>query len=318
MDRPGNRRLAARRSQTRVKTAGFWEEFRTRVRAINPDAYLVGEIWDDASDWLNRGDRFDAAMNYIFAGKTLAFAAGRRIDPAHAEGLDYPIVPPIDAAEYGETIESLAGALPEQTTLTNFNLLGSHDTARSLTVAGGDVDSVVLAALLMFTHPGAPCVYYGDEIGMTGGREPASRGSFLWRPRRVVEPPDSRRIPQPDCTPPQPSDAATRLVPARSHTAGVEPLCLHSRNRPGTIPHSGQCGRGSRRHYFAPNRRCRAIRVTVGFRQGRDRWREDADHSSRPIRSCRTPDALIDPGATRPSRSRVPFRTSHPCRRLRR
>jgi glycosidase len=166
-----------------ITTPGFWEEFRTRVRAVNPDAYLVGEIWDDASDWLNRGDRFDAAMNYVFAGKTLAFVAGDRINPEYAEGVDYPIVPPVDAAEYGDAMEASLALYPEHTTRSNFNLLGSHDTARSLTVAGGDVDSVILAALLMLTHPGAPCVYYGDEIGMTGGREPASRGAFPWDDR---------------------------------------------------------------------------------------------------------------------------------------
>ena len=166
-----------------ITTDGFWEEFRSRVRAVNPDAYLVGEIWDDASDWLNRGDRFDAAMNYVFAGKTLAFVAGGRINPEYAEGVDYPIVPPVDGAEYGDAMEALMTLYPEHTTRSNFNLLGSHDTARSLTVAGGDVDSVILAALLMLTHPGAPCVYYGDEIGMTGGREPASRGAFPWDDR---------------------------------------------------------------------------------------------------------------------------------------
>jgi glycosidase len=163
-----------------ITTAGFWEEFRTRVRAINPDAYLVGEIWGEATAWLNRGDRFDAAMNYLFAGKTLAFVAGDRVDPGLSDHVDYPISPPIDASEYGETMEALLALYPDHTTRSNFNLLGSHDTARSLTVVGGDVDSVVLAAVLLFTHPGAPCVYYGDEVGMTGGKEPESRGSFPW------------------------------------------------------------------------------------------------------------------------------------------
>ncbi|MDH3307788.1 MAG: glycoside hydrolase family 13 protein, partial [Acidimicrobiia bacterium] len=62
-----------------ITTPGFWEEFRTRVRSINPDLYIVGEIWDDASDWISRGDRFDATMNYLFAGHTLAFTAGSRV-----------------------------------------------------------------------------------------------------------------------------------------------------------------------------------------------------------------------------------------------
>jgi glycosidase len=163
-----------------ITTTGFWEEFRARVRAVNPTAYLVGEIWGDATDWLSPSGRFDAAMNYVFAGRTLAFVAGGRIDPRLAEGVDYPITPSIDASTYGEAIEELLALYPEHTTRSSFNLLGSHDTARSLSVAGGDVDSVILAALLLFTHPGAPCLYYGDEIGMTGGREPGSRGSFPW------------------------------------------------------------------------------------------------------------------------------------------
>ena len=163
-----------------ITTTGFWEEFRARVRAVNPAAYLVGEIWGDATDWLSPSGRFDAAMNYIFAGKTLAFVAGGRIDPRLADGVDYPVTPSIDARTYGEAIEEQLASYPDHTTRSSFNLLGSHDTARSLSVAGGDVDSAVLAALLLFTHPGAPCVYYGDEIGMTGGREPASRGSFPW------------------------------------------------------------------------------------------------------------------------------------------
>lgn len=163
-----------------ITTPGFWEEFRYRVRAVNPDAYLVGEIWGDASEWITRGDRFDATMNYLFTGKTLAFVAGDRIDAAFAKGVDYPLKPAINAAEYGDTIEWLLSLYPEGTNRANFNLLGSHDTARSLTVVGGDIDSVVLAALLMFTFPGAPCVYYGDEIGMTGGKDPESRSAFPW------------------------------------------------------------------------------------------------------------------------------------------
>ena len=163
-----------------ISTPGFWEEFRSRVRAVNPDAYLVGEVWGEATEWINRGDRFDAAMNYIFAGKTLAFVAGHRIDAELAKDVDYPVTPAIDAATYGDTMERLYGLYPEYTTRSSFNLLGSHDTARSLTVAGGDVNSILLAALLMFTYPGAPCVYYGDEIGMNGGQESESRGAFPW------------------------------------------------------------------------------------------------------------------------------------------
>lgn len=163
-----------------IKTRGFWEEFRSRVRSINPDAYLVGEVWGNATKWITKGDRFDAAMNYTFAGKTLAFVAGDRIDPQLAKGVDYPIKPAVDASEYATAVHRLLSLYPEHANRSNFNLLGSHDTARALTVAAGDVDSVVLAALLMFTFPGAPCVYYGDEVGMSGGKDPGSRGAFPW------------------------------------------------------------------------------------------------------------------------------------------
>ena len=67
-----------------IHTDGFWEEFRARVRAANPEAYLVGEIWSDAAEWVNNGTRFDAAMNYPLASAILSFVIGSRFDPATA------------------------------------------------------------------------------------------------------------------------------------------------------------------------------------------------------------------------------------------
>jgi cyclomaltodextrinase len=163
-----------------IKTDGFWEEFRTRVKAANPDAYLVGEIWDDAFDWIARGDRFDGTMNYLFAGYTLAFTAGRRIRPALASGANYPLTPALDGPAYRARIDELIASYPQQATAANLTLLGSHDTARILSLAAGDVESVTLATLLQFTFPGAPSIYYGDEIGMAGETDPACRGAFPW------------------------------------------------------------------------------------------------------------------------------------------
>lgn len=163
-----------------ITTTGFWEEFRERVKAHNPELYLVGEIWGDARRWIGDAGRFDGTMNYQFTGHTIAFTAGDRVDASVAEGLDYPVKPALDAAGYGAAIEALLALYPEETTEANLNLLGSHDTARVLTVAGGDVDSVVLAALLLFTFPGAPCIYYGDELGLAGGKDPENRGAFPW------------------------------------------------------------------------------------------------------------------------------------------
>ena len=163
-----------------ITTEGFWEEFRRRVRAINPDLYLVGEIWEDATDWITRGDRFDGTMNYIFGGRTIAFTAGDRVDTEVAAGLPFPVSPPLDAVGYGDAIEGLLALYPRYCHLANLNLLGSHDTARVLTVASDDVESVILSTLLNFTFPGAPSIYYGDEIGMSGGNDPGSRGAFPW------------------------------------------------------------------------------------------------------------------------------------------
>ena len=162
-----------------IRTEGFWEEFRQRVRARNPEAYLVGEIWDDATWWTSTGERFDGTMNYLLTGYNVSFAAGNRIDPDEARRLQYR-VETLDAAGYAAAVQGLTDAYPRHVLESHLNLLGSHDTARILTVAGGDAASVRLAALLTFTFPGAPCIYYGDEIGMTGGPDPGCRAGFPW------------------------------------------------------------------------------------------------------------------------------------------
>jgi glycosidase len=163
-----------------ITTAGFWEEFRSRVKAINPDLYIVGEIWTNASEFIAGGDRFDATMNYLFTAPTIAFAGGRSVVVEVAEGVPYEVTPPLDAGLYGDAMERLLGMYPEAATLANFNLLGSHDTPRFLTLAGGDRRAVSLGALLLFTFPGTPSIYYGDEVGLAGGRDPDCRRAFPW------------------------------------------------------------------------------------------------------------------------------------------
>jgi neopullulanase len=164
-----------------ITTPGFWEEFRERLRSVNPNLYFVSEIWEDASDWTNDGDRFDGTMNYWFGGAALGFAAGDRIVPEMVAGQPWEeFVRPLDAGSYRKVIEDILGSYSEEATRANLSLWSSHDTARVLSTAGGDLDSVRLAALLLFTFPGAPCLYYGEEIGMKGGPEPGSRGGFPW------------------------------------------------------------------------------------------------------------------------------------------
>lgn len=160
-----------------ITESGFWEEFRTRVKAINPSAYIVGEIWVDARQWLD-GSQFDGVMNYLFTAPTMAFCGGDRILREYVETPPYYPYPAIKAQEYQAQIEHLLNLYDWEITLTQLNLLASHDTARLLTIAGKDIKTVELCTLLLLTFPGAPSIYYGDEVGLEGGLDPDSRRSF--------------------------------------------------------------------------------------------------------------------------------------------
>jgi glycosidase len=160
-----------------IKEPGFWQEFRDRVKAINPEAYIVGEIWRDGRQWLD-GTQFDGVMNYWFAGVTIAYTGGDRILREHVQERDYDPYPAMDAETYAEKIQLLLHRYPWEIELTQLNLLASHDTARLLTLAGGDVDTVKLSNLLLMTFPGAPSIYYGDEVGLEGAIDPDCRRSF--------------------------------------------------------------------------------------------------------------------------------------------
>ncbi|MBD3881110.1 glycoside hydrolase family 13 protein [Phormidium tenue FACHB-886] len=160
-----------------INEPGFWQEFRDRVKGINPNAYIVGEIWRDARKWLD-GTQFDAVMNYPFTGATIAFTGGAHLNPEHIADRDYDAYPAIDAATYADRIQLLLHAYPWDIQLAQMNLLASHDTARLLTIANGDVETVKLATLMMMTFPGAPSIYYGDEVGLEGALDPDSRRSF--------------------------------------------------------------------------------------------------------------------------------------------
>lgn len=159
----------------------FWREFRRRVKRANPDAYIVGEIWGDARRWL-AGDQFDAVMNYLFTKACLGFFIGERgIDRSTIAGTGLDPVESLSAEGFAQAIDHLLGMYPWTATLAQLNLLDSHDTARFLSIARNDTSALRLAYLFQMTFPGAPCIYYGDEIGMVGGKnvEDARRG-FTW------------------------------------------------------------------------------------------------------------------------------------------
>ncbi len=162
-----------------IEDLEFWAEFRQRVRAVNPDAYLVAEIWNVAPEWL--GPRlFDATMNYPLAFAILGFAAGMHLDLSVAAGHTAvgAGLHPLDGHAFAQLLRELLAAYPAEHAAAQFNLLGSHDTPRVLALCGEDESSLRIATLLQMAMPGAPSIYYGDEIGMTGRADPDCRRSF--------------------------------------------------------------------------------------------------------------------------------------------
>lgn len=155
----------------------FWRGFREVVKTANPEAYIVGEIWHEAQRWLS-GDQFDAVMNYIFADKVMSFCGRDTLRPDYTR--DHFTLAPLTGAEFREAIDEMHALYDWEVTQVQLNLLDSHDTARALWIMGDDKSALRLAAFLQMTFPGAPCIYYGTEIGMTGGDDPDCREAFLW------------------------------------------------------------------------------------------------------------------------------------------
>jgi glycosidase len=179
----------------------FWHEWCRQVRAINPDAYIVGEIWERADHWLD-GRAFDAVMNYEFAKAAVAWVIDR--------------TKKITASEFERRLAELRLAYPSECTYAMMNLLDSHDTDRVASMArnpdrtynhlnreqeGNPYDAGKprpedharqrLLALLQATYVGAPMVYYGDEVGMWGSNDPNNRRPMLWDDLPPAEDPNA-------------------------------------------------------------------------------------------------------------------------------
>jgi len=119
-------------------------------------------------------------MNYPLGIAILGFASGGRVDQAAIDGQsDYRrFLHPIDGPTFGSRLEHLMGIHDPAITAAQYNLIGSHDTPRARTVLAGDVAALRLATLLTLTVPGAPSIYYGDELGMEGGPDPDCRRAY--------------------------------------------------------------------------------------------------------------------------------------------
>ncbi|QGH35807.1 alpha-glycosidase [Gracilibacillus salitolerans] len=141
----------------------FWRDFRQVVKKAKPDAYILGEIWHDSMRWL-QGDQFDAVMNYPFTNGAVEFFAKNNMD----------------SETFADNITNVLHMYPQNVNEVAFNLLDSHDTARILTEADGNKERIKLLYLFQLSFIGSPCIYYGDEIGMTGGNDPGCRKCMEW------------------------------------------------------------------------------------------------------------------------------------------
>ena len=141
------------------------------AKATRPDAYVLGEHFGDARQWLQQ-DAEDAAMNYRgFTFPLWGFLANTDIsyDPQK-----------IDAQTCIAWMEDYRAGLSHQQQLRMFNQLDSHDTARFKSLLGRDAARLPLAVVWLFSWPGVPCIYYGDEVGLDGDNDPFCRKPFPW------------------------------------------------------------------------------------------------------------------------------------------
>ncbi|AFC30693.1 Neopullulanase 2 [Paenibacillus mucilaginosus 3016] len=152
---------------------GFWRGFRQKVKSVKPDALIIGEIMHHAGPWL-RGDQFDGVMNYVLREALVDFFAKQAIG----------------VREFSARLALNRMMHSDAANQAMFNLIGSHDTDRFLTLCERhglgwndlkyDVERLRLAVFFLMTYTGMPMIYYGDEVGMRGGYDPDCRRPMIW------------------------------------------------------------------------------------------------------------------------------------------
>lgn len=142
----------------------FWRVIRKTIHAKNPSACLIGESWDVSTAFL-QGDQWDSVMNYPLTTLLTEFF--------HPSSQGNPLA-------FQDALIHLFFAYPNKPRSVLYNLLGSHDLPRILTVFEGHLASVKQAFIMMYALPGMPSVYYGDEVGLTGGKDPLNRRPMPW------------------------------------------------------------------------------------------------------------------------------------------
>ncbi|WP_394897913.1 glycoside hydrolase family 13 protein [Clostridium butyricum] len=141
----------------------FWRAFRKRIKHVNKNAVIIGEIMHEANSFL-KGDQLDSIMNYPFKNAVTDFFAKRSIS----------------SCEFSDILASNRMLYMDSVTKQMWNLIDSHDTKRFLSECNDNVTFMKLAVAFQFTYLGVPYIYYGDEIGMNGGDDPFNRRCMIW------------------------------------------------------------------------------------------------------------------------------------------
>jgi len=151
----------------------LWQEIRPYVKAANPQALMLGEQWQNANAWMN-GREWDAVMNYN--GFDIPVSKWINCQNVHGEEPGQCL----SVTDFDRWLRGTLADYPRPSQLAMMNSLSTHDTARFLWRAGGDVWKMKLAVILQMTYVGAPAIYYGDEVGLTGNNDPDNRRTFNW------------------------------------------------------------------------------------------------------------------------------------------
>lgn len=176
------------------KSIGFWHGFRDAVEQTKAGAPIIGELWKkfDVLPYVH-GDTADSSMNYRFRDAVISLLAPHSFDSKGFPGSGQPIPP----SQFVSRMESIREDYPDATYWTLMNLVDSHDTERILWTLAPGAESrtdrelnaanlaegkqrVMLAALIQMTMPGAPTIYYGDEVGVSGDDDPDDRRTYPW------------------------------------------------------------------------------------------------------------------------------------------
>lgn len=141
----------------------FWRDFYQQTHALKADFYVLGEVWHSAQEWVGHPE-FDAVMNYAYTEPIISHFVAKEVT----------------ATEMEDQLQDQLMLYRDQTDQVMFNALDTHDTARLLTLCAGDQDLERQTLAMLFTQMGAPCLYYGTEVGMAGGPDPDCRQCMVW------------------------------------------------------------------------------------------------------------------------------------------